>query len=72
MRYSNDFGTWKSKGIDHKESDCGHYIERTIPNGEKSWVIEIISLEDLILFCKKYDRIVFDGKEIEIYDDYRE
>ena len=38
----------------------------------QTWAVEIGSLEELVEFTKRYDQIVFDGEEIEIYDGYRE
>lgn len=54
--------------------------EEFVCNGRsyKRWVIEISTLEELIGFIKKYDRIILDDDEryelpkIEIYDDWRE
>jgi hypothetical protein len=34
--------------------------------------IEISTIEELIEFTKEYGEIVFNGKTIEIYNDYRE
>lgn len=34
--------------------------------------MEIITLDDLIAFIKKYGHVIVDEDTIEIYDDYRE
>lgn len=45
---------------------------------KKKWMIEIITLDQLISLCKKYGNLIikensqYDCMEIEIYDDYRE
>lgn len=47
---------------------CNGMWERTHPDAQ----IEISSLEELINITNDVGTIVFNGKVIEIYDDYRE
>ena len=64
--------TWLGEGLNHRTWKDGDKsgIARDIPL--RAWVIEIKSLQALIKFVEKYGEIVFNGDEIEIYDDYRE
>lgn len=70
-------GKWLSVGTNHRVNEHGCI---TRDNGTMDvWMIELNSLEELIMFCNKYgDVIIRDNmyneqyKEIEIYDDYRE
>jgi len=63
---------WYAKGINHRVEN-GH-IKRDMEL--KGWTIEIVSLEDLVDFCRSVgDNLILKTSpflEIEIYDDYRE
>lgn len=50
------------------------YVEYTSDwTGEKSFAVEISSMEELIKFVEDHGKIIIhDGNEIEIYDYYRE
>lgn len=75
-------GLWRSKGINHTtfENEYSKGIQRTFPQDEEGWFIELNSLEDLIQFMNKVGKGIVLGKywgnesiyEIEIYDAYRE
>lgn len=41
-------------------------------NGYAPWGIKLDSLEELMLFVAKYERIIVTEDSIEIYDDFRE
>ena len=46
--------------------------EESTPRNAREWEVEVVSLEEFVKFVKKYTEVVFNGEEIEIYDDYRE
>lgn len=69
---------WSNNGINHRVEDgcvvCDAKEKRT------EWVIDIVDMDALLSFQKKYGEIVIGNDarykeikmEIEIYDDYRE
>lgn len=79
-KYSDREGLWRSKGTNHRTCNSGKYIQRTFPNAEEGWFIELDTLEQLIEFKKTcgHELIIGEGlfnREIvclEIYDTWRE
>lgn len=75
MKFGNREGTWLSKGINHHINDRG-FIQRTHPNENEGWFMEVSTLDELLKFIKnvKEDVVISmkDVPTIEIYDDYRE
>ena len=75
--YDNKFkDNFHDIGVNHKINKDG-YIEREFE--DKTWFIEIDSLEDLLNLQNKYGQIIvsrswknYEYMMIEIYDDYRE
>ena len=63
-------GLWRSKGSGHTVTKEGH-IKR-MDGMEDVWCVDIGSLEDLMVFIKKYGAVVVGEDSIEIYDYYRE
>lgn len=53
-------------------ADKYHKYANADPKSYKVPDIEINTIEELVEFTREYGKIVFDGTEIEIYDDYRE
>lgn len=53
----------------HIEKPCEEAFEHI---SKKHWCVDIKSLDQLVLFAKKYEELVFTETKIEIYDDYRE
>jgi hypothetical protein len=73
LNYGSD--EWYTKGTNHRVENG--MIKRDFPDFE-AWFIEIDSLDELLQFFRKYERLVIqehygsDFIKIEIYDDYRE
>ena len=59
-------------GIKFIESGQGTGIKGIFTVTQEDTYIEINTIEELVALTEEYGDIVFDGEEIEIYDDYRE
>ena len=59
-------------GIKFIESGRGTGIPGIFTVTQEDTYIEINTIEELVALTEEYGDIVFDGEEIEIYDDYRE
>ncbi len=68
-KFSEREGKWRDKGTNHK---CGKNFVRRREGNKIIWAVKIDTIEQLIKFSKKYGKMIFTEKSIEIYDDYRE
>lgn len=75
LAYGGNTDWWYSEGTNHRVVNgciCRDFVKQ-------GYFVDIITLDDLLLFYKKYGEIIITGlndetniTEIEIYDDYRE
>lgn len=61
-----------SRTSTHLDQPCKEAFQKEANDIFAPWFIEFNSLDELMLFVKKHEKIVVTKDSIEIYDTYRE